>query len=267
MSTIYDANYGNFTTPLLKKVREEIYGLDIGQNSWSTAVEYDLFFSWLGLTAASTVLDLGCGAGGPSLYLGRTVGCSVLGLDIEPKGIETANELSRSQGLYPRVRFELEDISEGIERGDRAYDAIICVDAVIHFAKRLQALSRCRELLRPGGKLLFTDAAIVAGLISSREIAFRSSAGHCVFSPEGEDEKLIEMAKLKLVTQHDLTESCERISALRVTVRQKYKRELVALEGPTLFARTQRYLQTVRDLSQERRLLRFAFLCERPGGR
>jgi len=143
MSRIYDANYSNFTSPLLAKVREEIYGLDIGQNSWSTADEYDLFFTWLGLTTTSTVLDLGCGAGGPSLYLGSTGGCAVLGLDIEPNGIETANSLAKSQGLYPRVRFELKDISQGVEQRDGTYDAIFCVDTMIHIANRLQVLSRC----------------------------------------------------------------------------------------------------------------------------
>ena len=263
MSRIYDANYSNFTTPLLAKVREEIYGLDIGQNSWSTAAEYELFFRWLGLTSVSTVLDLGCGAGGPSLYLGGTVGCSVLGLDIEPNGVETANRLAKSQGSYPRVRFELMDISEGIERSDGPYDAIMCVDLIIHFASRLQVLCSCYELLRPGGRLLFTDAAIVAGLVSSVEIARRSSNGYGVFSPKGEDERLVAMAKLKLVRKQDMTESCVRISGQRLAVRKKYRRDLVALEGPSLFTRTQRYLQTVHDLAQDRRMLRFAFLCER----
>jgi len=63
----YDANYGNFQVELYEQVRREAFGEDIGQNSWLTADEQDNFLNWLALSGGKTLLDAGCGAGGPVL--------------------------------------------------------------------------------------------------------------------------------------------------------------------------------------------------------
>ena len=39
-----------------------------------TADEYRIYAAWLELTAATHVLEVGCGSGGPALFLARTTG-------------------------------------------------------------------------------------------------------------------------------------------------------------------------------------------------
>jgi hypothetical protein len=63
----YDANYSNFQTSLYEQIRRDAFGEDIGQNSWLTATELDTFQRWLDLSPGKTLLDVGCGAGGPAL--------------------------------------------------------------------------------------------------------------------------------------------------------------------------------------------------------
>src|SRR4051794_37631301 len=63
----YNANYGNFETTLYAQIRHEAFGEDIGQNSWLTAEEQDSFLEWLDLRAGKKLLDIACGAGGPTL--------------------------------------------------------------------------------------------------------------------------------------------------------------------------------------------------------
>jgi hypothetical protein len=48
---LYSA-YGHFTDRVLDAVRKETFGVDIGQNSWTTAAEYDRFLSWLALRSS-----------------------------------------------------------------------------------------------------------------------------------------------------------------------------------------------------------------------
>ena len=57
----YDAAYGQFASDLHAEIRAEAFGEDIGQNSWLTADEQDLFIGWLGLTPESVLLDVACG--------------------------------------------------------------------------------------------------------------------------------------------------------------------------------------------------------------
>ena len=77
----YNSNYGNFQTEIYGEIRREAFGKDIGQNSWHTSEEQDRFLDWLDLSPAKTLLDVGCGAGGPALRVAATTGCSVVGID------------------------------------------------------------------------------------------------------------------------------------------------------------------------------------------
>ncbi|MCL6481503.1 MAG: class I SAM-dependent methyltransferase [Firmicutes bacterium] len=51
------------------------------------------------------MLELACGAGGPTMYLAERTGCHVVGLDNHPQGIVTANQLAAERGLSARLQF------------------------------------------------------------------------------------------------------------------------------------------------------------------
>jgi ubiquinone/menaquinone biosynthesis C-methylase UbiE len=110
-SNFYTLTYGHFAHPVLAEIRQETLGEDIGQNSWITADEYRQYLSWLGLNAASHVLGIASGSGEPMLFLARTVGCHVTGLDINPISTTSANEWARSLGLDALVHFHHGDAS------------------------------------------------------------------------------------------------------------------------------------------------------------
>src|SRR6516165_10503280 len=86
----YDASYGSFQTDLYAQIRQEAYGEDIGQNSWLTVQEQDMFLNWLGLCPGKTLLDVACGSGGPALRIASSTGSSVVGIDLHEQAISTA---------------------------------------------------------------------------------------------------------------------------------------------------------------------------------
>lgn len=110
--TYYDANYGNFQTELYADIRREAFGEDIGQNSWITTKEQDLFLGWLNLSVGKTVLDVACGAGGPALRIAANTGCSIVGIDIHAQAISTAKSLASQRHLQDRAEFCLVNASE-----------------------------------------------------------------------------------------------------------------------------------------------------------
>ena len=109
---LYGTAYGNFATHALEQVRRETYGEDFGQSSWVTGDEYRRFFQLLELAAADHVLDVGCGSGGPALFLARQRGCQVTGVDVSEAGIQAGLTLARQAGLEDRVRFRRADVRE-----------------------------------------------------------------------------------------------------------------------------------------------------------
>jgi hypothetical protein len=104
-------------------------------------------------------------------------------------------------------------------------------------------------------------------MISQEEIAARSSIGYYIFSPPGENERVIEGAGFRLLRVLDTTESAARIAKRWHQAREKSRTELIALEGEGNFEGLQRFLSCVETLTAERRLLRSLYLMAKPGGR
>ena len=93
----YAGHYGRFDSKLAAEVRREVYGEDLGQTGWRTAAEQAEIVDYLRLGPDSRVLDITCGGGGPSLALVERTGCQIIGVDIEPTGIEHANAEARAR--------------------------------------------------------------------------------------------------------------------------------------------------------------------------
>ena len=195
----YNANYGNFQTELYAQVRHEAFGEDIGQNSWLTSDEQDRFLEWLDLSPGKALLDVGCGAGGPALRIAATSGCSVVGVDVHEQAVATANSLAAQRGLAERAEFRSGDATGRLPFSDANFDAVICIDAINHFSDRPRIIAEWARLLKPGGRLLFTDPITVTGPLTNAEIAIRSSAGFYLLVPRGYDERAIAQCGLQMV--------------------------------------------------------------------
>src|SRR5262245_46603877 len=108
----YSTTYSLFDDTVSAQLRQEIYGEDIGQNSWLTADEYRAWLAWLNLTPETHALEVACGSGGPALFLARTTGARVTGVDIDEHGVAQANRMAQALDLAERAVFQLADASQ-----------------------------------------------------------------------------------------------------------------------------------------------------------
>lgn len=258
---LYNSSYGNFFSEVQHQVRKEAFGVDIGQNSWLTAGEYIKFFEWMKLNRDSNVLEIACGSGGPALFMAKQTGCSITGIDNNEKGVAAANKMSQEQGLAYKVRFRYADAGKPLPFDDAVFDAVVCIDAVNHLPNRLRVLKEWLRVLKPGRRILFTDPITVTGMLTSEEIAIRSSIGYFLFAPEGEDERLIKDAGFDLILKDDVTANVAMVSKKWNEARANHKDDLLKLEGSKTYAGQQEFLTTVYKLSSERRLSRFVFVA------
>jgi SAM-dependent methyltransferase len=130
----YSGHYSRFDSELAAEVRREVYGEDFGQTGWRTAAEQADIVDHLRLGPGSRVLDIACGAGGPSLALVERTQCEVTGVDIEPAAIAHANADAHARGLADRSTFEVVDCSHRLAYKDGAFDTVLCIDAISHEA-------------------------------------------------------------------------------------------------------------------------------------
>jgi SAM-dependent methyltransferase len=259
----YSAHYRDFAADVYGAVRREAFGVDVGQNSWLTADELERFGAGLDLRPAARLLDVACGSGGPALHLARLARCAVVGVELYEEAVQSANRAAREAGLDDRATFVRADAAERLPLESGSFDAGLCVDAINHLPDRRRVLADWARLLKPGGRLLFTDPVVVTGMVSADEIAVRASIGYVLFLPLGENERLLAEAGLNVVSVEDTTEHLADVARRRHDARVTHADELVAVEGGDAFAARQRFFDLVAVLAHERRLSRLVYTAER----
>ncbi len=260
----YGATYEQFAARVYAEVRAQAFGEDIGQTGWLTADEQDLFIRWLSVNRNGCLLDVACGSGGPTLRVARVTGCRVHGVDIHADAVNAARTQAEHAGLGDRATFEPLDACKPLPFPEAGFDAVMCVDAINHLPDRLQTLTEWVRILRPGGRLVFTDPIVVTGALSNEEIAVRTSIGFFLFVPPGLDERLLAAAGFELVAKDDRTENMARNAERWRAAREERADELRRIEGNATFEGQQRFFEVAARLAAQRRLSRFAFCAQRP---
>jgi SAM-dependent methyltransferase len=262
----YDGTYGHFAERVQAAIRQETFGVDIGQNSWITVEEYGRWLPFLDLGPGRHLLEVASGSGGPAVHVARTTGCRVTGIDVHSAGLAEAGRLAEAAGVGERVRFEAADATARLPFADGAFDALLCMDSINHFPDRRAVLCEWRRVLRPGGRVLFTDPVVITGPVTNDELAVRSSIGLFLFVPPGVTGRLVGEAGLRLLREEDASEGAAQVAGRWRRAREARGEELVRSEGEARFAEFQRFLAAVHELTSQRRLSRFVYLAERPEG-
>src|SRR5579862_396568 len=183
---LYDRAYSNHSWEFYRQIREETYGEDFGQTSWVNTEESNEIPRLLNLDRDSAVLELGCGSGGYAVHLAEKVGCTLVGLDVNALGVRTASQLAAAKGLSRRAYFSQCDVSKNLPFDGATFGAVFSNDVLCHISRRSDVLREIYRVLKPSGRMLFSDALVVGGLLSHEEIAVRSSIGFYFYSPPGE---------------------------------------------------------------------------------
>jgi ubiquinone/menaquinone biosynthesis C-methylase UbiE len=261
----YDTNYGNFQKELYSHIRRDAFGEDIGQNSWLTAQEQDSFLSLLKLGSGDRLLDVACGAGGPALRIAAKTGCSVLGMDVHPDAISVASSLAAERRMDEVAEFRVEDATRSLPFPDNSFDAITCIDAINHLPDRGAVISEWVRVLKPSGRLLFTDSAVVTGPLTNEEIALRTYAGFYLLTTLAFNEDVLRRCGLRKLVTEDVTETMAESAHRRRSARAASESALRTTEGDNVYEAQQNFLAIVGKLARERRLSRFAFAAVKPG--
>jgi SAM-dependent methyltransferase len=262
---VFDTAYGRFADELYAGIRREAFGEDIGQTSWTTAAEHRRFCEWLELDSSSELLEVASGSGGPAIFTADTTGCRVVGVDIHEAGVAAANVAAAERGLSDRARFLAVDAREPLPFDDESFDALSCVDSVNHLFERAAVLADWFRVLRPGGRLLFTNAVTLTGLARREELLARSSSmGDFVFTPDGLDARLVREAGFVELRVEDVSENAARVAAGWRAARERHREDLDRIEGAQPNAAMQELLRATALLAAERRVSRYAYLARRP---
>jgi SAM-dependent methyltransferase len=263
-SDYYSTRYARFGDDLAAEMRREVFGEDLGQSGWTTALELPELVDLLRLGRDSLILDVACGPGGWSLALVERTGCRLTGLDVEPGGIAHANAQAAARGLADRATFVVADCAGPLPCADRSFSAILCNDAICHLRDRFGTLTEWARLLSAGGRHVFTDPGVLTGAVAKTELDIRTTSGFFLFVPPGLDEAAIAAAGLTLLRQEDRTATIAETAARWHAARARRAAAVERMEGVASFEQRQRFFATTAELARSRRLSRFLYVAEKP---
>lgn len=259
----YNDQYQNVQADVYHQIRAETYGDDIGQTGWNTTDDCRQYFSWMALNATTHALEVACGSGGTTVFMSQETGAQVMGIDINTDAVAAAIKRADQAGMSDQVAFRVVDASQPLPFAAERFDAIFCNDSINHLPDRLSVLNDWYRLLKPGGRLVYTDPIIMTGMMSSEEIALRSSIGFYLYTPIGENERLIKLAGFELVRSENVSDRTTDIAKRWHDARQTREDILVQFESQEGYDKAQRFLALTHELSRSGRLSRFAYLARK----
>lgn len=109
-------------------------------------------FSPEDIFAGKSVLDMGCGASGKSLYYISIGAEKVVGVDIVPHYKKEAEDFARELGFEDRFTFILGD-ALNLPVADGSFDVVIMNDFMEHIYDPEKALQEALRVLAPGGRV------------------------------------------------------------------------------------------------------------------
>ena len=109
-----------------------------------------------GFGPGMSVLDVGCGSGGPAMTMATHWSVHVTGVDLVPGHVERAREQAAAHGLSDRTAF-LEADATSLPFPDASFDHVYAIESAYHASDKARLYAECARVLRPGGSFLGTD--------------------------------------------------------------------------------------------------------------
>lgn len=109
--------------------------------------------AWSGVTAPQSLLDVGCGIGGSTLYLAGKYRAAATGITLSPVQASRATARAACAGLGEHVRFQVAD-ALAMPFADGSFDLVWSLESGEHMPDKQQFLQECCRVLKPGGRLM-----------------------------------------------------------------------------------------------------------------
>ena len=169
--------------------------------------------------AGETILDIGCGIGGPARWIARRYNCSLTGVDLTQEFCDAARELNSLCGMAEQVRI-VEGSALSLPLPDAIFDKAFSQFMVMNVADKAGIYREAFRVLKPGGRFVACYVSSGPNGLPEFPLPWAATSDHS-FLASDED------------TKRDFASAGFEITALRATT-----------QTPTMLAMMRHKLET-----------------------
>ncbi|TLD07620.1 hypothetical protein PgNI_11040 [Pyricularia grisea] len=170
----------------------------------------------IGIKEGMTVLDVGCGVGGPAREIAKFTGCNTVGLNNNDYQIDRATHYAKQEKLDSQLQFVKGDFMQ-MSFPDESFDAVYAIEATVHAPKLEGVYSEIFRVLKPGGTFgvyewLMTDDYDNDNL-HHRDIRLKIELGNGISNmvPISEGEAAMKAAGFEILKTDDLAQKGDEL--------------------------------------------------------
>jgi sarcosine/dimethylglycine N-methyltransferase len=115
-----------------------------------------------GITADTSVLDVGSGVGGPARFLAATYGCWVTGVDLSEPFVDAARYLTERTGQSGQVSFQTANALE-LPFEDGRFNVVLLQHVAMNISDRVRLYREIWRVLKSGGTFATFDVVLNSG--------------------------------------------------------------------------------------------------------
>jgi len=104
----------------------------------------------LGVKTGATLLDCGCGIGGPARNIARFTGANIKAITINQFQVDRGNALSSNEGIRDQVELIQGDFMK-LPFPDASFDGVYAIESTCHAPNRAGVYGEIMRVLKPGG--------------------------------------------------------------------------------------------------------------------
>jgi ubiquinone/menaquinone biosynthesis C-methylase UbiE len=204
--------------------------LDFDQDHYGGLAAVDVLATRARVRAGSLVADICAGLAGPARFLAARRQCRVVAVELHPGRAAGAARLTQLVRLGHAVSVVRAD-AIALPLASGRFDACLSQEGFLHVEDKAAALGECRRVLRPGGRLAFTDWVATRRLSDGERDRLREWASATTLQTIEGYRTLLGRSGFAAVEGEDLADEWQPVLRARLESHRARRAGLVARLG------------------------------------
>lgn len=226
----FEREYELAYAPALLAIDRAVRCADYGGTSWTTREQAESAAAALCLGPGRALLEVGAGAGWPSLLLAALTRCDVVLTDPSTTALRLARERG-SRDKLPGRCFVVAADGAALPFPAASFDAVHHADVLCCMTGKGQLLLECRRVARLGARMLFSVIVLARTPATAEEADLLKLGGPPHTDAEADYSELLAATGWELEKRRDVTSEFLRCMEVLLRESELRRTELVSLLG------------------------------------